>query len=708
MSGQNHLNPKLAAILVAITTVIWPLAARAEYVIFDDAPAEGWTATGLGPRWNLDATVIVHAGKKSALLTAAKVTGKDKERCGFKTETPISTSGYDRLEVWMHGGKAGTYGKRVIIKVNDWDEGNFGRIERACTPRNGQWLLMSFPLRYFGYPSAIDQVSFGFAMGTCGSEGREDAAIYIDQVRLVSGPPSAEVYHLQTEWNGQYPEMIVDGGFEEGNRGSFVMACLGEVVTSPVYEGKHAYRIWNRTQPWAGPKWDYTPTWSQFGPGVYEFTAYCKLPANSPIQDPSKAKFHISCEATGKNIDPPFVENGKHISATTTQMENGWTKVQVKRQIICARSPNAMKFSVGADASIPEHYVDNVSVRRIEDIPEFTKLPKPGTRLVVKGQLLADVNKVYTITTLGKEGKNAGEFRYPFGICCGANGELFVTDTDNHRIQKLDKAGQWTAFGASGVQEGELLYPRGITQDAAGNLYVSDSLQERIQRIDPSGAWKVIETSAPRSEFKAYHDDNNHKPMSQFTLFADAQGGLLTVDYCKHRVWRRDNAGQWKFLSGESLGSGRKSMSLGTGPGMFEFPFGICADKSGNIYVADTGNHRIQKRAVDGSWQVLAGLDPRTQKVNIGELEGMGDKPGEFNNPRGIAADAAGNLYVADTDNHRIQKYDVAADTWIALGKKGSGPGEFHSPSGIAVRPDGGTVYVVDTGNHRIQILEKK
>ena len=123
--------------------------------------------------------------------------------------------------------------------------------------------------------------------------------------------------------------------------------------------------------------------------------------------------------------------------------------------------------------------------------------------------------------------------------------------------------------------------------------------------------------------------------------------------------------------------------------GQFYYPRGVAVDRSGNVYVADTGNNRIQKFSPWGWFLTKWGS------------EGSGD--GQFENPSGVAVDGSGNVYVADTDNHRIQKFSsdgVFLTKWG--GSKGSGDGQFDYPRGIAV--DGnGNVYVADTGNHRIQ-----
>ncbi len=126
----------------------------------------------------------------------------------------------------------------------------------------------------------------------------------------------------------------------------------------------------------------------------------------------------------------------------------------------------------------------------------------------------------------------------------------------------------------------------------------------------------------------------------------------------------------------------------GSGDGQFINSQGISLDSIGNIYVADSSNHRIQKFDSTGTYVSQFGT------------EGSGD--GQFNFPRGIILDESGNIYVADGSNHRIQKFDSSGTYVSQFGTQGSGDGQFNSPAGIAIDEEG-NIFVADIGNHRIQ-----
>lgn len=133
--------------------------------------------------------------------------------------------------------------------------------------------------------------------------------------------------------------------------------------------------------------------------------------------------------------------------------------------------------------------------------------------------------------------------------------------------------------------------------------------------------------------------------------------------------------------------------SFGTGDGQFAFhngpvAAGVAVDSLGNVYVADWGNHRIQKFDPDGGF---------LQKWGSG---GSGD--GQLSAPIGIAIGREGDVFVAESGNHRVQRFSAAGAYETKWGSNGTGNGQFQNPNGVTVTP-GGSVYVADTFNHRIQ-----
>jgi predicted membrane-bound mannosyltransferase/DNA-binding beta-propeller fold protein YncE len=176
-------------------------------------------------------------------------------------------------------------------------------------------------------------------------------------------------------------------------------------------------------------------------------------------------------------------------------------------------------------------------------------------------------------------------------------------------------------------------------------------------------------------------------------IAVDAQGNLYVVDTLNRRIQRIDAQGQATVV-GEA----------GSGPGQFgaveepaDGPWGIGVDRQGNIYVADTWNHRIQKFGSDLNFIQEWGAQISPEHYETGQPD-----PFELFGPRDVTVDNDGNVLVVDTGNKRIVKYNPDGQFIQAYGLAGGGPGEFNEPSSIAVGLNG-DIYVADYWNRRIQ-----
>src|SRR5918994_2185492 len=123
----------------------------------------------------------------------------------------------------------------------------------------------------------------------------------------------------------------------------------------------------------------------------------------------------------------------------------------------------------------------------------------------------------------------------------------------------------------------------------------------------------------------------------------------------------------------------------------FSSPESIALDQAGNVYVADTGNNRIQVFSSNGTFESVVGR--------------YGARNGTFNNPEGIAVDQAGNVYVADTGNNRIQVFSSNGTLESVVGEYGLSEQGLRYPSGITVDLSSNSVYIADTGNNRFSAL---
>jgi len=227
--------------------------------------------------------------------------------------------------------------------------------------------------------------------------------------------------------------------------------------------------------------------------------------------------------------------------------------------------------------------------------------------------------------------------------------------------------------------------PSGLAIDKAGNLYVADFGNSRIHTITPQGEVSTLAQS------QAPHGYNR--------IAVDAKGNLYVTDSTGHSIRKITPQGEISTLAG----SGKEGFADGPGSqAQFAFPVGIAVDAKGFLYVADRRNHRIRTISPAGVVSTLAGSS----------TAGFADGPGsqaQFEWPLGIAADKAGNLYVAEANNHRIRTLSPAGvvSTLAGSGEAGfaDGPGgeaKFAFPSDIAVDAKG-NLYVADANNHRIR-----
>jgi hypothetical protein len=284
------------------------------------------------------------------------------------------------------------------------------------------------------------------------------------------------------------------------------------------------------------------------------------------------------------------------------------------------------------------------------------------------------------LTQWGTLGNGDGQFVYPYGVATDAAGNVYVTDSGNHRIQKFTSSGTYlTQWGTQGSGDGQFDGPSGVATDAAGNVYIVDTYNYRIQKFTSSGTYLT--------QWGTFGDGDGQFYGTNYGVATDAAGNVYVVDRELSRVQKFTNTGQFIMKWG----------TIGHGDGQFFGPEGVATDAAGNVYVADnryvweeTINNRIQKFTSTGTYLTQWGSS------------GSGD--GQFNVPFGVATDAAGNVYVADIGNHRIQEFTSTGTYLTQWGSLGDGNGQFHGPGGIGVATDGaGNVYVADGGNHRIQ-----
>ena len=245
----------------------------------------------------------------------------------------------------------------------------------------------------------------------------------------------------------------------------------------------------------------------------------------------------------------------------------------------------------------------------------------------------------------------AAQFRYPFGVAVDTAGNVYVADYGNNRIRKITPSGVVTTLAGStyGYADGtgaaaQFRYPFGVAVDAADNIYVADQQNHRIRKITPAG----IVTTVAGNDSAGFTDGTTESAQfdSPTGVAVDASGAIYIADYFNHRIRMITPGGVVTTLAGSTQG-----FADGTGSAaQFDYAYGVTVDAVGNVFVADTNNRRIRKITSSGVVTTLAG-----------STEGFADGTGssaQFNFPSSVAVDTAGNVYVADTANHRIRKIE--------------------------------------------------
>ena len=254
-------------------------------------------------------------------------------------------------------------------------------------------------------------------------------------------------------------------------------------------------------------------------------------------------------------------------------------------------------------------------------------------------------------------------------------------------------AGSTMGFADGQGSAAKFSNPVGLAVDGAGNIYVGDLGNNRIRKITPDGN---VTTLAGSTQGYADGQVSVAKFSGPNGVAVDGAGTIYVVDQSNHKIRKITPGGNVTTLAGSTSG-------LANGQGTaakFLYPAGVAVDGAGNSYIAETSNHVIRKITPTGNVTTLAGS---TQ----GYADGQGSAA-KFNSPAGVAADAAGNIYVADQTNNKIRKITpngsvttLAGSTFGFADGQGSAA-KFSYPNTLAV--DGaGNIYVADYGNHLIR-----
>jgi uncharacterized protein (TIGR03437 family) len=308
------------------------------------------------------------------------------------------------------------------------------------------------------------------------------------------------------------------------------------------------------------------------------------------------------------------------------------------------------------------------------------------------------------------------QFDTPTGVAIDASGGVLIADSQNQRLRKVARGIVTTIAGTGTVGfNGEVVLPssaqfntpRGVAADASGNYYVADTGNRRVREGQPGGNLFTKAGNGNASYFGDGLAATQASVNQPEGVAVDTAGNLYIADTFDNVVRKVTADGVIHTIAGFGTpgfsGDGGAATSA-----RLNRPRSVAVDALGNVYVADTGNNRIRKIDALGNISTVAG-DGSTDLIpadGVATQQGLAD-------PRGVAVDRAGNVYVAETGHNRVRKISPAGTiTTIAgngqccyTGDGGLGTAaQLNQPWGLAV-DSAGNVYVADSGNNAIRLL---
>jgi sugar lactone lactonase YvrE len=285
------------------------------------------------------------------------------------------------------------------------------------------------------------------------------------------------------------------------------------------------------------------------------------------------------------------------------------------------------------------------------------------------------------------QGTALNQLNMPAGVFVDASGNVFVADAMNYRVMRWSPGATTGVVvggaGGDGALPNQLRQPNSVWVDGLGNLYVADRLNHRIQQIAP-GSTNGVTVAGGNGQGASLIQLNN--PMD---VFLDPAGNMFVADANNNRVLR--------YPAGSSAGAVVAGAGgLGNLTNQLNNPQGVCVDAAGNVYVADALNHRVMRFTPGNQFGLV-----------VAGGNGAGANLNQLNTPTDVWVDGSGNLFIADKNNHRIMRWVQGAATGSVIagnasGIAGAGAGELQFPSGIHFDA-AGNLYVADQSNLRVQ-----
>lgn len=274
--------------------------------------------------------------------------------------------------------------------------------------------------------------------------------------------------------------------------------------------------------------------------------------------------------------------------------------------------------------------------------------------------------KISTVAGIGTSGylgdgaaATSASLSLPFGVRLDSSGNIYISDYNNHVIRKVDSSGTITtivgngAWGSGGdggpALSGTLNHPAGLAIGAYGSLYIADSTENRVRMVASDG---TLSTAAGNG-WNTYQGDDGPGPVASVNdphgVAVDAAGNLYIADSDNHRIRRVGTNGTITTVAGTGTAGFSGDGGPATSAQLYR-PWDVALDAGGNLYIADANNNRIRVVSTNGIITTVAGT------LSLGYLGDGGPAAGaRLNSPTGVVVDSTGLVYVADSGNNVIR-----------------------------------------------------
>ena len=313
--------------------------------------------------------------------------------------------------------------------------------------------------------------------------------------------------------------------------------------------------------------------------------------------------------------------------------------------------------------------------------------------------------------TIGSSGDGgaatSAQLYYPYGVAVDISGKVYIADYYNDKIRMVNSAGIITTFAGTGTAgssgdggaatSSQLYIPSGVTVDISGNVYIADSGNYKIRMVTSTG---IIKTFAGTGVHGNAGDGCG--------VSVDISGNVYIANTSNNKIRMVTSAGIITTIAGTgttgSNGDGGAATSA-----QLNYPYGVSVDISGNVYIADTSNHKIRMVTSTGIITTLAGTGTEGSSGDGGAATSA-----QLNYPYGVSVDISGNVYITDSYNNKIRLVNNAGiiTTFAGTGSWGSSGGDggaatsakLSNPNGVSVDISG-NVYIADTENNKIRMV---